>query len=167
MSSAGRAANSNGFATTPKEREIGLSGFAVPIRLSSLTGSYGLATAEHREPCESRGSSTVLGAPGGEIPPGDSTSLCVLAAFPSFCIYMLRDLAMATNFLAEKDIVIIAYGEVKNELRSGKTATELTADVMVQLLAKTGLTNRDVDGFALRPAQTGALPFHLSHRHFL
>ncbi len=56
---------------------------------------------------------------------------------------------MATNFLAEKDIVIIAYGEVKNELRSGKTATELTADVMVQLLAKTGLTNRDIDGFAL------------------
>ncbi len=25
------------------------------------------------EPCESRGSRTVLGAPGGEIPPGDST----------------------------------------------------------------------------------------------
>jgi hypothetical protein len=31
-------------------------------------------TAEHREPCESRGSRTVLGAPGGEIPPGDSTT---------------------------------------------------------------------------------------------
>ena len=30
-------------------------------------------TVEHREPCESRGSRTVLGAPGGEIPPGDST----------------------------------------------------------------------------------------------
>src|SRR5450755_3557580 len=30
-------------------------------------------TAEHREPCESRGSRTDLGAPGGEIPPGDST----------------------------------------------------------------------------------------------
>src|SRR5262245_58201129 len=56
---------------------------------------------------------------------------------------------MPANFLSSKDIVIIAYGEVKNELRSGKTATELTADVMVQLLAKTGLTNRDIDGFAL------------------
>ena len=33
------------------------------------------ATAEHREPCDSRGSCTVLGAPGGEIPPGDSTGL--------------------------------------------------------------------------------------------
>jgi hypothetical protein len=32
-----------------------------------------MATAEHREPYESRGSRTVLGAPGGEIPPGDST----------------------------------------------------------------------------------------------
>ena len=31
-------------------------------------------TVEHREPCESRGSRTVLGAPGGEIPPGDSTN---------------------------------------------------------------------------------------------
>jgi hypothetical protein len=29
-------------------------------------------TAEHREPCESRGSRTVLGARGGEIPPRDS-----------------------------------------------------------------------------------------------
>jgi hypothetical protein len=33
------------------------------------------ATAEHREPCDSRGSCTVLGAPGGETPPGDSTAL--------------------------------------------------------------------------------------------
>ena len=40
--------------------------------VSSHTGSYAMATAEHREPCESRGSCTVLGAPGGEIPPGDS-----------------------------------------------------------------------------------------------
>jgi len=32
-----------------------------------------MATAEHREPCDSRGSCTVLGAPRGEIPPGDST----------------------------------------------------------------------------------------------
>src|SRR5215211_3782597 len=31
------------------------------------------ATVEHREPCDSRASCTVLGAPGGESPPGDST----------------------------------------------------------------------------------------------
>ena len=36
-----------------------------------------MATAEHREPCDSRGSCTVLGAPGGEIPSGDSTILTV------------------------------------------------------------------------------------------
>ena len=33
-----------------------------------------MEAAEHREPCESRGSCTDLGAPGGEIPPGDSTA---------------------------------------------------------------------------------------------
>jgi len=38
-----------------------------------LTGLYAMATAEHREPCDSRGSCTVLGAPGGETPSGDSS----------------------------------------------------------------------------------------------
>src|SRR5258705_1021894 len=32
----------------------------IVIRRSSLTGSYVMETAEHREPCESRGSRTVL-----------------------------------------------------------------------------------------------------------
>src|SRR5258707_13473781 len=73
MSSAGRAANSSGCVARPRAREIGLIGFAAQIRRSLLTGSYVMETAEHREPCESRGSRTVLGAPGGEIPPGDST----------------------------------------------------------------------------------------------
>src|SRR6266516_4766224 len=72
-SSAGRAASSGGCAVRPRGHEIGLSGFAEQIRLSSLTGSYVMATAEHREPYESRGSRTVLGAPGGESPPGDSS----------------------------------------------------------------------------------------------
>ena len=73
MSSAGRAANSNGCVSRPKEHETGLSGFAAQIRRSSLIGSCAMETAGHREPCESRGSRTDLGAPGGEIPPGDST----------------------------------------------------------------------------------------------
>ena len=42
-------------------------------RRSSPIGHYAMATAEHREPCESRGSRTVLGAPGGESPPGNSS----------------------------------------------------------------------------------------------
>jgi hypothetical protein len=50
-----------------------LRGFAAQIQLCSLTGSYVMATAEHWEPYESRGSRTVLGARGGEIPPRDST----------------------------------------------------------------------------------------------
>ena len=73
MSSAGRAGSSSGCVTRPKGLETGLSGFAVQIRLYSLTGSYVMATAEHREPYESRGSRTVLGAREGEIPPRDST----------------------------------------------------------------------------------------------
>src|ERR1700740_1562628 len=75
MSSAGRAANSTGCVSKPKEHATGLIGFAAQIRRSSLIGSCAMETAEHREPCESRGSRTDLGAPGGEIPPGDSTSV--------------------------------------------------------------------------------------------
>ena len=73
MSSAGRAGSSSGCVTKPKERETGLSGFAVSIQVYSLIGSYVMATAEHREPYELRGSRTCLGARGGEIPPRDST----------------------------------------------------------------------------------------------
>ena len=42
-----------------------------------------LPTVEHREPCESRGSRTVLGAPGGEIPPGDSSSATDIVLQPN------------------------------------------------------------------------------------
>src|SRR6266513_672273 len=73
MSSGGRVASSSACATRPKEEEIGLTGSAVPTQRSSLIGHYVMATAEHREPYDSRGSCMVLGAPGGEIPPGDST----------------------------------------------------------------------------------------------
>ena len=79
MSSAGRAASSSDCVTRRRGHEIGLIGFAVQIQRSSLTGSYVMATAEHREPYESRGSRTVLGAPGGEIPPGDSSTASIWA----------------------------------------------------------------------------------------
>src|ERR1700693_4415259 len=74
MSSAGRAVNSNGCVTKPKECGIGLRSCFVPIQSSSLTGSYVMAMAEQLEPYESRGSRTVLGEPGGESPPGHSTN---------------------------------------------------------------------------------------------
>src|SRR5436305_12134538 len=81
MSSAGRAASSSGCVARPRGREIGLIGFAAQIRRSSLIGSYVMETAEHREPCESRGSRTVLGARGGEIPPRDSSTAAVFALY--------------------------------------------------------------------------------------
>src|SRR5215510_11129146 len=71
---AGRDVSSSECVIGPKGRETGLTGSAGRTPVSSHTGSYAMATAEHREPCESRGSCTVLGAPGGEIPPGDSPS---------------------------------------------------------------------------------------------
>src|ERR1700722_3885265 len=74
MSSGGHVASSSGCVTRPKEQEIGWTGYTVPTQYSLLIGRYVMATAEHREPCDSRGSCTVLGAPGGEIPPGDSSS---------------------------------------------------------------------------------------------
>src|SRR5580700_11494369 len=73
MSSAGRAASSSGCVAKPRGRETGLTGYAEPIQRSLPTGSSAMETAEHREPYESRGSRTDLGAPGGESPPGDST----------------------------------------------------------------------------------------------
>ena len=81
MSFGGPAASSSGCAIGPRGDEIGLPGSAGQTRISSLTGSYAMATAEHREPCESRGSRTVLGAPGGEIPPGDLTAVLSIRAF--------------------------------------------------------------------------------------
>src|SRR6201987_4640121 len=74
MSSAGRAASSSGCVARPRGRETGLTGYAEQIQHSSPTGSSAMETAEHREPYESRGSRTDLGAPGGESPPADSTS---------------------------------------------------------------------------------------------
>src|SRR5262249_31640350 len=90
MSSGGHVASSSGCATRPKVREIGLTGCAVPTQRSLLIGSYVMATAEHREPCDSRGSCTVLGAPGGEIPPGDSTQLEGVGYAIARCIWSNR-----------------------------------------------------------------------------
>src|SRR5258705_12515956 len=80
MSSAGRAASSSGCVTSPRGRQTGLTGYAEQIQRSLPTGGSAMETAEHREPYESRGSRTDLGAPGGESPPGDSTRRPVPAA---------------------------------------------------------------------------------------
>ena len=80
MSSAGRAASSSGCVGRPRGHETGLTGYAGKIQHSSPTGSSAMETAEHREPYESRGSRTDLGAPRGATPLGDSTYWMVPAA---------------------------------------------------------------------------------------
>jgi hypothetical protein len=60
MSFGGLAASTSGWCTRPGERGIGSTGCAGRNRGSLLTGLYAMATAEHREPCDSRGSCTVL-----------------------------------------------------------------------------------------------------------
>src|SRR5437667_11926085 len=92
MSSGGYAASSSGCATRPKVREIGSTGYAGPTQHSSPIGRYVMATAEQREPCDSRGSCTVLGAPGGEIPPGDSTILLQKSAIREASDFLTRRL---------------------------------------------------------------------------
>jgi hypothetical protein len=83
----GRAANSSGCVGRPRGREIGLTGYAEPIQRSLPTGGSAMETAEHREPYESRGSRTDLGAPGGETPPSDSTA--VPRGIPSMAWYQV------------------------------------------------------------------------------
>jgi len=56
----------------PKGLGTGLRELFARTRVSLLTGACCMAMAEHREPYESRGSRTCLGARGGEIPPRDS-----------------------------------------------------------------------------------------------
>src|ERR1700680_3147274 len=60
MSSDGYAASLSGCATRPKARETGSTGYAGPTQHSLPIGRYVMATAEHREPCDSRGSCTVV-----------------------------------------------------------------------------------------------------------
>src|SRR5215510_3622038 len=95
MSSAGRAVSSSGCVGRPRGREIGLTGYAEPIQRSLPTGGSAMETAEHREPYESRGSRTDLGAPGGESPPGDSTAPTYLGHWCQAEIFGIADCIFA------------------------------------------------------------------------
>ena len=61
---------------------------------------------------------------------------------------------MPKNYLVNRDIAIVAYGETKIERRSGKTTSEFAADAMEQILTRTGLTPADIDGFATNVAHS-------------
>jgi hypothetical protein len=68
-----------------------------------------MATAEHREPCESRGSCTVLGARGSETPPRDSTIATFFArrgfvmgvAIGSLSMFSIMSLLLYFNLYAQ------------------------------------------------------------------
>ena len=55
---------------------------------------------------------------------------------------------MPANFLANREIGIVAYGETKVERRSGRTPYEFAAETFEEILIKTGLKPSDIDGFA-------------------
>src|SRR5258707_15119177 len=60
MSFDGLAANTSGWSTGPRARGTGSIGCAARIQRSLPIGHYATATAEHREPYESRGSRPVV-----------------------------------------------------------------------------------------------------------
>src|SRR5260370_25060212 len=78
MSFDGPVANISGWSIGPRARGTGSIGCAARIKHSLRIGDYATATAEQREPYESRGSRPVLGAPEGESPSGDSSNALVL-----------------------------------------------------------------------------------------
>src|SRR5436190_19656979 len=100
MSFGGHVASSSACATRPKEQEIGSADYAVPTQHSSPIGHSVMAMAEHREPCDSRGSCTVLGAPGGETPPGDSSSR-LIPRCPRYVLW--QETAALRNFYPAYD----------------------------------------------------------------
>lgn len=53
---------------------------------------------------------------------------------------------MAGNFLADKDVCIVAYAETKIGRRTGKSAYELSAEVAEELYRKTKMGPSDYDG---------------------
>ncbi len=53
---------------------------------------------------------------------------------------------MARNYLENKDVCIVAYGETKIDRASGKTAYEISAEVAEELFEKTKLKPKDIDG---------------------
>src|SRR5262245_35249551 len=68
MSFDGHAASSSGCAIKPKVHGTGSAAFVGRTGISLRTGSYAMPTAEHREPCDSRGSCTDLERLGVKVP---------------------------------------------------------------------------------------------------
>jgi hypothetical protein len=74
-----------------------------------------METAEHREPYESRGSRTDLGAPGSENPPGDSTAaqLIALSALWSWLAsYLNRTQQLAPESAGLQAALVVLAGAI-------------------------------------------------------
>ena len=52
------------------------------------------------------------------------------------------------NPLANKEIAIIGYGEVKNVRRSGRSTYDVAAEATSRVLEYTGLSTKDIDGMS-------------------
>lgn len=64
------------------------------------------------------------------------------------------------KFLKDKGVAIVACADTKLVRRSGRTAMGLAGDVLTDVLARAGLTKRDVDGLAITVAMSeGGNPF--------
>lgn len=54
--------------------------------------------------------------------------------------------------MAEKDLAIVAYGQVKLERRSGRSPFAIAGELLEQILDRSGLDKRAIDGLAICPA---------------
>ena len=139
---AGHAASSYGCVARPKGQETGLNGSAVPIQHSLPTGSYVMEMAEHREPYEPRGSRTVLGERGGEIPPRHST--CVDGSLLARVILIFMQIGRVLSCVRPVNAAHMAAGP--NAIRwigSQSKARALCA------LTQTGFPNPRFDRFCI------------------
>ena len=67
---------------------------------------------------------------------------------------------MKGNYLKDKSVCIVAYGETKIGRRTGKTAYELAAEVAEELYRKTKLGPSDIDGLTFTvPLSEASNPF--------
>ena len=58
--------------------------------------------------------------------------------------------------MSMRDTAIVAYAETKIVLKSDRDVWELGAEVLEELLNKTGLEKGEIDGLVLSGSQTGA-----------
>src|SRR5690606_34179018 len=59
-----------------------------------------------------------------------------------------------------RDVAIVGYGETAIQLKGGKSAYEMAAEVLEQILEQTGIAKEEIDGLAVaEPMSDAANPF--------